>query len=208
MRPPDPREIARRAAERDTEAFAMLYQENLDTVYRFVFFKVSNHAVAEDVTADVFAKAWANIERFEWRNLPFQHWLLRIARNAVIDYWRSSKPTRSVDELYDTASGEVSPDDAVVRDLESERLRRAMEQLPDEQRDVLLLRFVEGFSHADVAAVLGKSVVAVRQIQVRALQRLKKILSDEGPEPGVERSPRGPRPTPRPNRGPAEEPAR
>jgi RNA polymerase sigma-70 factor, ECF subfamily len=207
MGPPDPREIARRAAERDTEAFSLLYEENLDTVYRYVFYKVSNPTVAEDLTAEVFAKAWASIERFEWRNLPFQHWLIRIARNAVIDYWRSSKPTRSVDELYETASGDVSPDDVVVRDLDVERLRRAIEQLPDEQRDVLLLRFVEGISHAEVAAVLGKSVVAVRQIQVRALQRLKKLLSEEGPEPGVERSPTGPRPSLRANRGAAEEPA-
>src|SRR2546423_11045691 len=89
MTQPGPQEIARRAAQRDTTAFAALYDEHLNTVYRFVFFKVSDPTLAEDLTAEVFSKAWENIDRFEWRDLPFQHWLLRVARNVVVDHWRA-----------------------------------------------------------------------------------------------------------------------
>ena len=176
-----PQGIAERAAQRDSEAFARLYDEHLDTVYRYVFYKVGDGLLAEELTADVFAKAWEGIERFQWRNLPFQHWLLRIARNVVVDHWRSRrKTTTSIDGLVDATSEEALPEDRVAHDLEMEVLQRALLHLPEEQRDVLILRFIEEYSHAEVASVLNKSVVAVRQIQVRALRAIKKQLTDEG----------------------------
>jgi RNA polymerase sigma-70 factor, ECF subfamily len=88
---PDPDNLVRRAAQRDVEAFASLYDEHLNAVYRFVFFKVSDATLAEDLTAEVFSKAWENIGRFQWRNLPFQHWLIKIARNVVVDHWRANR---------------------------------------------------------------------------------------------------------------------
>jgi RNA polymerase sigma-70 factor (ECF subfamily) len=173
----DPQQIAQRAAQRDTEAFAELYHENLNAVYRFVFFKVGDGALAEDLTADVFAKAWEGIDRFQWRDLPFQHWLLRIARNVVVDHWRSRRRfTISVTDRHDAVSEVESPEDAVARDIEVEGLRRGLSKLPDDQRDVLILRFIEGFSHAETAKVVGKSTVAVRQIQVRALRALRQVM--------------------------------
>jgi len=177
MTEPDPQHTARRAAQRDTEAFAELYHANLNAVYRFVFFKVGDSALAEDLTADVFAKAWEGIDRFQWRDLPFQHWLLRIARNVVVDHWRSHRRfITSIDGRYDVISDVESPEDAVARDNEVDGLRRSLTELPDDQRDVLILRFIEGFSHADAARVMGKSTVAVRQIQVRALRALRRVM--------------------------------
>jgi RNA polymerase sigma-70 factor, ECF subfamily len=187
MTQPDPQEIARLAAQRDTVAFAALYDEHLNTVYRFVFFKVGEAALAEDLTAEVFSKAWENIDRFEWRDLPFQHWLLRVARNIVVDHWRAHRRfPASLDGLYDVAGDGLSPDEIVARDGEVERLRASLKRLPDEQREVLILRFIEGYSHADAAQVLGKSVVAVRQIQVRALRALREVMR-EGEAPFVAR---------------------
>jgi RNA polymerase sigma-70 factor (ECF subfamily) len=202
-----PQVIAERAARRDAEAFARLYDEHLDTVYRYVFYKVGEPLLAEELTAEVFAKAWEGIERFQWRNLPFQHWLLRIARNVVVDHWRSRRrATTSIDGLADATSEEALPDERVAHDVEMQTLQSALLRLPDDQRDVLVLRFIEGYSHADAAAVLQKSVVAVRQIQVRALRAIKKQLTDEGDLPIVARHPGSLGATPRREPGPREEP--
>ena len=187
MSQPDPQDIARRAAQRDTAAFAALYDEHLNTVYRFVFFKVGDPSLAEDLTAEVFSKVWENIDRFEWRDLPFQHWLLRVARNVVVDHWRAHRRfPASLDGLYELPSDSLSPEDVVARDGEVERVTQALKRLPDDQRDVLILRFIEGYSHADTAQVLKKSVVAVRQIQVRALRALRDVMR-EGETPVVAR---------------------
>lgn len=208
----DPQDAARRAALRDTDAFAQLYDEHLNTVYRYVFYKVGNGALAEELTAEVFSKAWEGIDRFQWRNLPFQHWLLRIARNVVIDHWRvQRRATSPIDDLRETASDELPPDERVTRDFDVEILRKALMRLPGEQRDVLILRFIEGYSHTEAAAVLGKSVVAVRQIQVRALRSLQKLLIGQGATQGatgnVTGDRRGLRPVPTRDREPSEEPA-
>ncbi|MEA2640346.1 MAG: hypothetical protein QOF51_1740 [Chloroflexota bacterium] len=175
----DPQELARLASQRNTEAFGHLYHEHLNTVFRYVYYKVSDRTLAEDLTSDVFAKAWESIDRFQWRNLPFQHWLLRIARNVVIDHWRANKrPTQSIDDLAEAPSGELEPDEQVAQKISAETLRAAIGQLPDDQRDVIILRFIEGYSHSDVAEILNKSVVAVRQIQVRGLRALHKLLEN------------------------------
>jgi RNA polymerase sigma-70 factor, ECF subfamily len=202
-----PQDIAERAARRDAEAFAQLYDEHLDTVYRYILYKVGDVLLAEELTEDVWAKAWEGIERFQWRNLPFQHWLLRIARNIVVDHWRSlRKATTSIDGLIDISSDEPLPEEHVARDIEMQTLQQALMRLPDDQRDVLILRFIEGYSHADAAAVLKKSVVAVRQIQVRALRALQKQLTDEGEVPVVARTRAGIGAATRREPGPREEP--
>jgi RNA polymerase sigma-70 factor (ECF subfamily) len=201
-------DIAQRAVQRDPDAFAQIYDEHVDIIYRFVYYKVGDPGVAEDLTEDVFAKAWERIDRFQWRNVPVQHWLLTIARNTVTDHWRSRKRTSSpLDVLGEVASDLPSPDEHVARDLELESLGRALARLPDEQRDVLILRFIEDLSHKDVAAILGKSVVAVRQIQVRALRALQHVLTDDGAVKSVNTGTRGLRAVPRRDRPTGEEAA-
>jgi RNA polymerase sigma-70 factor (ECF subfamily) len=185
----DPQDVAQRAAQRDPDAFAQLYDEHVDVVFRSIYYKVSDTGIAEDLTAEVFSKAWERIDRFQWRNVPVQHWLLRIARNVVIDHWRSRRrPTSPIDELGETTSDDPSLEEHVERDLEVETLGRALAKLPDVQREVLVLRFIEDYSHKDVAAVLGKSVDAVRQIQRRALLALQAVLADDGATERVETS--------------------
>jgi RNA polymerase sigma-70 factor, ECF subfamily len=204
----DPQDIAQRAVQRDPDAFAQIYDEHVDIIYRFIFYKVGDPGVAEDLTADVFAKAWERIDRFQWRNVPVQHWLLTIGRNTVTDYWRSRKRTSSpLDILGEASSDEPLPDEHVARDLEVETLARALITLPDEQRDVLILRFIEDMPHRDVAAILGKSVEAVRQIQSRALKALRNVLTDDGAIKGVKPGTRDLRAFPRRDRPASEEAA-
>lgn len=175
---PDPQDLVQRASQRDTEAFATLYEQHVNSVYRFVLFKVGDATLAEDLTSEVFSKAWESIERFRWRNLPFQHWLIKIGRNMVVDYWRANRrPISNIDGLFDMASKDPPPDERVATGLDVESLSRALAELPDDQRDVIILRYIEGYSHKEVGVVMGKSEVATRQIQVRALDRLKKIMS-------------------------------
>jgi len=178
-------DLAKRVSERDTDAFQVLYESHLDTVYRYVYYKVGNGQLAEDLTQHIFMKAWEAIHRYQWRELPFQHWLLRVARNVVVDHWRAHRrfPT-SLDGLYELPSDSLSPEDVVSRDGEVDRMNQALKRLADDQREVLILRFIEGYSHADTAQVLKKSVVAVRQIQVRALRALRDVMK-EGEAPFV-----------------------
>jgi len=204
----NPEDIAQRAVQRDPDAFAQIYDEHVDVVYRSIYYKVGDPSVAEDLTAEVFAKAWERIDRFQWRNVPVQHWLLRIARNMVIDHYRSRKRiTSPLDELGDTPSDDPSPEESVARDIEVASLGLALGHLPDEQRDVLILRFVEGYSHKDVAGVLGKSVEAVRQIQVRALRALHNLIREDGTAKGVRSSTADIREVPRKARAASEEAA-
>lgn len=177
MTQPDPQDIARRAAQRDTDAFAQLYDQHLSTVYRYVFHQVGERTLAEDLTSEVFSKAWVSISRYQWRNVPFQHWLLRIAHHVVIDHWRAHQHTTTpLESLPEAASDGPAPEDTVAQDQQAAMIRACLLQLPPDQRNVVVLRFVEGYSHADVARIVGKSEVAVRQIQVRGLRALQKLM--------------------------------
>jgi RNA polymerase sigma-70 factor, ECF subfamily len=167
-------DLAKRVSQRDTDAFQVLYESHLDTVYRYVYYKVGNGQLAEDLTQHIFMKAWEAIHRYQWRELPFQHWLLRLARNAVIDHYRSMKPTNS--SLLDPISVGVDPEVEIAQSEMVNTLQDAVRQLPDEQREVIVLRFIEQMPHADVAQHLGKSAATVRVIQHRALQALRKLL--------------------------------
>lgn len=208
MTQPDPQDLARRAAQRDTDAFAQLYDEHLNTVYRYVFHQVGERTLAEDLTSEVFSKAWVSISRYQWRNVPFQHWLLRIAHHVVIDHWRAhQRTTTPLESLREAASDGLAPDDVVAQDQQAAILRACMLRLPPDQRNVLVLRFVEGCSHADVARIVGKSEVAVRQIQVRGLRALQKLMRGLEEIELVAGSARGVRTAPAGDPEPSEEPA-
>jgi RNA polymerase sigma-70 factor (ECF subfamily) len=172
-----PEELARRVSQGDIEAFHTLYETHLDTVYRYVYYKVGNGQLAEDLTQHIFLKAWEAIHRYQWRELPFQHWLLRLARNAVIDHYRSTKPTNA--SLLEPISDGVDPEATLAQSETVQTLQQAVRQLPDEQREVIVLRFIEQMPHAEVARHLGKSAATVRVIQHRALLALRRLLEQE-----------------------------
>src|SRR5579875_3153258 len=167
-------DLARRVSQRDADAFQALYETYLDTVYRYVYYKVGNGQLAEDLTQQIFLKAWEAIHRYQWRELPFQHWLLRLARNAVIDYYRSTKPSNA--NLLDPMGESIDPEVELAHGEMVQTLQDAVRQLPEEQREVIVLRFIEQMPHAEVARQLGKSTATVRVIQHRALQALRRLL--------------------------------
>jgi RNA polymerase sigma-70 factor (ECF subfamily) len=164
----------------EAEAFARLYETYVDQVYRFIFYRVGDDQTAEDLTSQVFFKAWDSLDRYQLRGLPFGAWLLRIARNAVIDHYRTFKETTP---LEPTAVAWPDPaanvDQEVERRLEAAWLRSVLRQLTEDQRQVLTLRFIEGLSTQEVAQVMGKREGAIRALQMRGLQALAQMMGSD-----------------------------
>jgi RNA polymerase sigma-70 factor (ECF subfamily) len=170
-----------RAASGDTAAFGRLYERHLDAIYRYIYFRVSNARDAEDLTEQVFLKAWQALPDYEQQGTPFTSWLYRIAHNAVIDHYRRRDVREAVDpeEIFNWGGTEASSLEWVIAAEETERLADAIGQLPEEQQQVIILRFIEGLDHAAVADILEKSNGACRMIQYRALTTLSRLLTAE-----------------------------
>jgi RNA polymerase sigma-70 factor (ECF subfamily) len=173
-------QLVQRAKAGDRNAFAQIYDLYADSVYRFVFSRVSSEAAAEDLTSQVFLKAWESIARFHERGVPFRAWLFRIARNSVIDHYRTSKPHVCIDLIPNESA---DPDGDVAAKVETkweeEKLAEAMTQLTEDQQQVLALKFLAGLSTEEAALVMGKRAGAIRALQMRGLQALAKILEIE-----------------------------
>jgi RNA polymerase sigma-70 factor (ECF subfamily) len=159
------------AAQKDPRRFAELYDEHFARVYAYVARRVGNRAEAEDVTAEVFHHALANLERFEWRGAPFGAWLFRIAANAIADHWRKSAREQGSPAQTDPPSAEEFAD--IER---SATLFELVEDLPVEQRRVIVMRFVEGKKAEEIGKQMKKTAGAVRQLQFRALENLRARL--------------------------------
>ena len=170
------RELVHRAIARDAVAFAELYDRHVVRIYRHVYYLVSDAREAEDLTAQTFLKAWEAIGRYKERGAPFIAWLLRIAHNLTVSYLRSKREHSSLDETYVDQKQNRNPEEALERSSEEKSVRDAVLRLREEQRQVIMLRFVEELDYREVASVIGKSVPAVRVIQHRALGNLRKLM--------------------------------
>ncbi len=166
------------AAKGNADYFGVLFEEHLSEVRRVIYFRTGHPDTVDDLSAATFAKAWACIGRYT-HEMPFKHWLLSIARNQTIDYWRRESKYKQMPEFFDQVDFDTPlPEDIVISGFQNEGLKEAVAKLPDEQQMVIFMRFVLGCPHDQVAAKLGKSVVAVRQIQTRAVIRLKGLMAD------------------------------
>jgi RNA polymerase sigma-70 factor (ECF subfamily) len=173
----------RRAIQRDREAFGALYDKHVVRVYRHIYYIVGRPAEAEDLTAQAFLQAWEAIERYQIRGAPFVSWLLRIAHNLAVSYLRSKRESSELPETLVDVSRQGNPEQEVLRGADGERVREAILGLRDEQRQVIILRFIDDLEYREVAEIVGKSVAAVRVIQHRALNSLRKQMAtvDSGP---------------------------
>ncbi len=163
------------AAQQDPRHFAKLYEKNFERVYAFVARRVRDRDAAEDLTAEVFHQALATLGRFEWRGAPFAGWLLGIAAHLIADYWQRASTRQKVPaEDLDEAGAD---DDAEGRAL----IGQLVDMLPDDQRLVIVRRFVEQRSIREIAQELGRSEGAIKQLQFRALQSLRaRLRSNHG----------------------------
>ncbi len=155
------------AAQRDRSRFAELYEQNFERVYAFIARRVSTREIAEDLTSEVFHHALAKLDTFEWRGVPFAAWLYRIAANVIADRWNRASTQHEVPT--DTLDEQGFDDDTERRAM----LFQLVDSLPDDQRTVVVQRFVEQRSIADIARGMQRSEGAIKQLQFRAMQSLR-----------------------------------
>lgn len=163
------------AAQQDPRKFAVLYEHNFERVYAYVVRRVRNRDAAEDLTAEVFHKALANLPRFNWTGAPFAAWLFRIASNTIAD--RAKRAARESDLLEVDEPGETCQID--LEEVEqSALLFRLVDELPADQGLVIVLRFAEEKSIREIAKEMDRSEGAVKQLQFRGLQSLRARLGE------------------------------
>ncbi len=176
---PDEIRLVRRAQSGDSEAFAQLYDASLDRVYRYVFFRVSDAQMAEDITSQVFLKAWENLDGYKTKGAPFIAWLYTIARNLVIDHYRTRKETVPLEEAVPLPADGQNVGEQVETRFELQAMREALQFLTEDQQQVLIMKFIGGLSTDDIAKMMDKREGAVRALQMRALQTLSKYMKEK-----------------------------
>lgn len=174
---PDEASLVERARTGDAVAFGRLYDASVDRIFRYVFFRVTDTELAEDLTSEVFLKAWENLHRYRPGG-PFVAWLYTIARNTVIDHYRTRKPSVPLDQTV--IRQEPGLDEKVDLKHEVQQLKQAMQELTEEQREVLTLRFIAEMDTGQIAKRMRKTEGAIRALQMRALQALAKVMSTDG----------------------------
>jgi RNA polymerase sigma-70 factor (ECF subfamily) len=188
---PDPTDAAaevwalvERSQAGDTEAFGLIYDRYVDTVFRFVYFRVGNRQLAEDLTSDTFLRALKRIGSFTWQGRDLGAWLVSIARNLVADHFKSGRYRLEVttgdvlDADREDRGPEGSPESAVVDHITNVALLTAVKQLNPEQQECIVLRFLQGFSVAETAQTMGKNEGAIKALQYRAVRALARLLPE------------------------------
>jgi RNA polymerase sigma-70 factor, ECF subfamily len=160
------------AAQQDPRRFGELYEPNFDRVSAFVARRAGGRGEAEDLTAEVFHHALANLGRFEWRGIPFLAWLLQIARNVLADRWQRAAREQG------TPRPEIADDEARAGVERRAVLAGLLSRLPKDQERVILERFVEQKSIREIAQELRRTEGAVKQLQFRALESLRARMRD------------------------------
>ena len=174
----DEERVVQRAKQQDPNAFAELYEEYFDKIYRYITIKIGDKEEAEDMTQQVFIKALHSISSFKWKGVPFSAWLYRIAHNQVVDYIR--KNTKRPDTIYDETlvkdDIKNSPERMTERKMDVEQVLAATSNLTEAQREVISLRFAGELPTAQVAKIMGKSEGAIKALQHAAIVSLRKAL--------------------------------
>ena len=169
--------IIQRAKRGEASAFGLLYDRYQPQIYRFIFLKVSRREEAEDLTHQVFLQALQHIGEYEDVGFPFTSWLYRIARNEVIDHYRTKRQAISLDDVAPEyfATLDRAMEDAERR-MDVRRVTDALKQLKPEYQDVIIMRFIEDLSPKEIAVALQKSEGAVKLLQHRAVKQLQQLL--------------------------------
>ena len=172
----DEQGLVRQAQQGDKDAFAQLYEAYFDKIYRYIVIKIGNKAEAEDMTQQVFLKAYQSIRSYKWEGVPFSAWLFRIAHNQIVDFYRkkSKRPTVRLEES--TVVSSDNPLRTVESRFDIERLRTGTLQLTSAQQEVISLRFAGGLAITEVARTMDKSEGAVKALQHSAVAALRKVL--------------------------------
>ena len=185
LNPPSPltleteKKLVAQSQQGDQDAFAALYRNYVQAIYRYCFFRVQDSDHAEDLTADVFLKAVDGLPRYNERGLPFGAWLFRIAHDRVVDFYRKAGRRPVVALTDDFMSADVGPDVSIEIAESHDRLYEAISHLTNEQQAVIQFRFMESWSLEDTGRMMNKSANAIKALQHRALQSLQRYISQK-----------------------------
>ena len=168
--------LVKKSKEGDRDAFGELYMKYLDPIYRYIFFRVNqNREEAEDLAEIVFFKAWEHIKRYHANGKTIKPWLYTIAHNTIIDHWRRNRRYTRLDPSIEDPNGDFER--ALSNRGDNEKLFEAVNKLTDGQKQVIILKFIEGLSNKELETILNKRPDAVRALQSRALKQLRKLLT-------------------------------
>ena len=174
-------DILSRASQGDRDAFGQLYERYVDRIFNYVYYRTGNVHDAEDLTARVFQRAMNHIKNYTDRGVPFSAWLYRIAHNLVANWHRdrSRKQEIPLDDLPILQTKGDHPEKSLVRSQEQDALLRMIRKLPGERQNLLILKFVENMSNAEIGAIMGRSEGAVKSLYHRTLLALRDQLEDQ-----------------------------
>jgi RNA polymerase sigma-70 factor (ECF subfamily) len=170
-----------RASQGDRDAFGQLYERYIDRIFNYVYYRTGNLHDAEDLTARVFQRAMNHIKNYTDRGVPFSAWLYRIAHNLVANWHRdrSRKQEIPLDDLPVLPTKGDHPERNLLRSQEQEALLRLIRRLPPERQNLLILKFVEDMSNAEIGKIMGRSEGAVKSLYHRTLLALREQLGDQ-----------------------------
>ncbi|MCX6057634.1 MAG: sigma-70 family RNA polymerase sigma factor [Chloroflexi bacterium] len=174
-------EILSLASQGDRDAFGQLYERYVERIFNYVYYRTGNTHDAEDLTARVFQRAMNHIQKYTDRGVPFSAWLYRIAHNLVANWHRdrSRKQEIPLDDLPILPTKGDHPEKNLVRSQDQDALLRMIRKLPGERQNLLILKFVEDMSNAEIGAILGRSEGAVKSLYHRTLLALRDQLEDQ-----------------------------
>jgi RNA polymerase sigma-70 factor, ECF subfamily len=174
-------DLVKRAQEYEEEAIEALYQTYYPKIYNYAFLQMGDVQAAEDLASDVMLKMIESINKYHFRGLPFGAWVFRIARNRLIDLHRRRRRRGEVDLSETLSSALANPQALAERALERGQIQIALKHLTDEQRQVITLKFIQGFDNSSIGQIMQRSEGAIKSLQHRALGALRRLLY-EGPE--------------------------
>jgi len=171
--------IIQKATKGDSEAFSVLYQAYVTRIYNYIFYRTGNTFDAEDLTARVFHRAMHSIGKYEHRGLPFSAWLYRIAHNLVANWHRDNSRRKEIRLEDHITHEEHSPhlESSLIHHQEGDMLMQAIRQLPAERQQLIILKYVEHLTNAEIAVIMRKSEGAIKSLYHRTLESLRETIS-------------------------------
>ncbi len=173
-------EAITRAADGDTEAFSLLYERYVNRIYNYIYYRTGNPNEAEDLTSRVFYRVMHHIPNYNNRGVPFSAWLYRIAHNLVANWHRDNSRRKEVplEDYTQLPQRSLQPEARVVDSQEMEALLQVIRQMPPDRQQLLILKFVEGMSNAEVGVIMMRSEGAIKSLYHRTLLALRDELNN------------------------------
>jgi len=163
----------------NNQKYEELFTQLRPKIYRYLYYKVQNHEEADELTQDTFRKVWTKLEKLDLSPEQIESYFYTTAKNTLYDVWRKRRvQTVNIEDVPEPVSDKGSPEDAALDEEERIKIKEAMEKLPEDQKLVLELRILEGYSSKETALRMLKTPGAVRSLQYRAIQNLKEIFKE------------------------------